>query len=86
MFCNNCGNTLGNEAKFCGTCGKPVVERDLQGGSQQKETEIVSSEGEDPKHSTWKNVLKWIIGGWAVLTLAGGGSSLFLCFLLLVQK
>ncbi len=24
MFCNNCGNSLGNEVKFCGKCGKSV--------------------------------------------------------------
>lgn len=26
MFCNNCGNKLGNKAKFCSKCGAHVVE------------------------------------------------------------
>ena len=34
MFCNNCGAQIADDAKFCGSCGTPVV---MQAGSQVAE-------------------------------------------------
>ena len=38
MFCKNCGTQLSNNAKFCGTCGRPVADRQRKpatGNNQQ---------------------------------------------------
>ncbi len=77
MFCNNCGKELSNEARFCGKCGTPIVKKELEGSNQQQQAPIISSKGNTSKRSIWRTILKWIIGVWAVLTLAGGIISIF---------
>lgn len=49
MFCRNCGNQLADNAKFCGKCGSPVVQKTQPAAEQPApepvtESVIVSSE------------------------------------------
>ena len=55
MFCQNCGNKIKEESKFCSSCGtgvKPIADK-------EKESPVVVEEN---KPSTAKNILDQIVG------------------------
>jgi drug/metabolite transporter (DMT)-like permease len=43
MFCKNCGAKIENDAKFCGSCGKPVGESSSIKAAPEQENNIIKN-------------------------------------------